>query len=260
MDKLIDSIVKSLDGKTPELYTYLPYLLQDIWEIGSSSEQIIRLIKKNKIHKTYPELKVLDLGCGKGAVSIPVAKAINAKVLGIDGMPQFIEIAKEKSKEWGVEQSCAFTVDDIRIAVGGLKNYNLVVICSVGPVLGNLIETLKVIENSLTPEGYVILDDAYRSQATKIKSSEYLSEKQFFDQIALSNFMMVDSRTYDQKEMEKSDSEIYKKIEIRAKELVEKFPKRKALFESYLRAQREENYILENEVINITLLLKKKLS
>ena len=47
MDTIEHSILKSLDGKDINLFPFLPYLLQDIWEIGASPEVILNLIKKN---------------------------------------------------------------------------------------------------------------------------------------------------------------------------------------------------------------------
>ena len=52
----------------PNLYPYLSYILQDRWEIGSEPQTIIHIIEKH--FKNYADLKILDLGCGKGAVSI----------------------------------------------------------------------------------------------------------------------------------------------------------------------------------------------
>ena len=48
MDDLIKSALESLDGFDPEIYPFIPYLLQDVWEIGSSSQKIIDLIEKNR--------------------------------------------------------------------------------------------------------------------------------------------------------------------------------------------------------------------
>ena len=66
MKSLEESVVIAMDGSDPELFPFLPYIMQDLWEIGSDPETIIRLIRK---HADKPAgMKVLDLGCGKGAV------------------------------------------------------------------------------------------------------------------------------------------------------------------------------------------------
>ncbi|MEW6623897.1 MAG: hypothetical protein AB1420_12355 [Bacillota bacterium] len=73
MESIQEEIVKSLDGESVDLFPYLPYLLQDLWDIGTSPKTVLKLIKSYNIIKT-PGSKVLDLGCGKGAVSINIAK------------------------------------------------------------------------------------------------------------------------------------------------------------------------------------------
>ena len=48
MDKKTEEILaKSLTAETTELLEYIPYLLQDFWEIGSSPEDIEAAIRKN---------------------------------------------------------------------------------------------------------------------------------------------------------------------------------------------------------------------
>lgn len=74
MKTLEESVVTAMDGSDSELFSYLPYILQDIWEIGTSPEVIIDLVQKHT--KKYSNLKVLDLGCGKGAVLIKLANKV----------------------------------------------------------------------------------------------------------------------------------------------------------------------------------------
>ncbi|HNT04445.1 MAG TPA: class I SAM-dependent methyltransferase, partial [Bacillota bacterium] len=82
MGEVEEKLAKSLTGETTELIPYLPYLLQDLWELGSDPKEIIKLIRKN-IRKVK-DLKILDLACGKGAVSVKLAKELGCHVQGID--------------------------------------------------------------------------------------------------------------------------------------------------------------------------------
>ena len=51
MDKRTEEVLaKSLTAETTELLEYIPYLLQDLWEIGSSPEDMEELIKRNIKH------------------------------------------------------------------------------------------------------------------------------------------------------------------------------------------------------------------
>ncbi|WP_313019647.1 hypothetical protein [Acetoanaerobium noterae] len=60
-----EKLAKSLTAESVELIPYLPYLLQDLWELGSSPKDMVHLISKNII--ISEKTKVLDLACGKGA-------------------------------------------------------------------------------------------------------------------------------------------------------------------------------------------------
>jgi len=80
-----------------EAVEFLPYLLQDLWALGSYPDQIVEVISSLNLQKD--RTRILDLGCGKGALSISLAKKFGYKVKGIDAFSSFIEFANEKSKE-----------------------------------------------------------------------------------------------------------------------------------------------------------------
>ena len=85
MKTIEESVVTAMDGSDKELFPYLPYILQDLWEIGADPTIIIKLIDKR--FPNSDKLKVLDLGCGKGAVSIKVSQKFGYHCLGIDAVP-----------------------------------------------------------------------------------------------------------------------------------------------------------------------------
>jgi len=117
------------------------------------------MLKRNYLHTQ--QLKILDIGCGKGAISIPIVKEIDSTVYGIDAMPEFIEAAKGKAKEFGVEKFCTFVNGDASKLINNLKGFNLIMVASVGPILGNISQTLSKLEGCLSNNGYVILDDGF---------------------------------------------------------------------------------------------------
>ncbi|MBD3412893.1 MAG: methyltransferase domain-containing protein [Candidatus Aminicenantes bacterium] len=51
--------------------------------------------------------KVLDIGCGTGALILKAAQR-GAQVKGIDINAQMLEVAKEKAEQWGLEQMTEF--------------------------------------------------------------------------------------------------------------------------------------------------------
>jgi cyclopropane fatty-acyl-phospholipid synthase-like methyltransferase len=72
-----ESVVTSMDGNDKELFPYLPCMFQDLWEKGADPDAIINLIGKH--FSEYDNLKLLDLGCGKGAVLIKSAEKLGCK-------------------------------------------------------------------------------------------------------------------------------------------------------------------------------------
>ena len=56
MKTLEECVVTALDGSDKELYSFLPYILQDLWEIGADPSAVIKLIRKHS--NNYSKLKI----------------------------------------------------------------------------------------------------------------------------------------------------------------------------------------------------------
>jgi len=59
MQTVEEKLAKSLTAESTELIPYLPYLLQDLWELGSSPKDILDMITKHI--NVSDETRVLDL-------------------------------------------------------------------------------------------------------------------------------------------------------------------------------------------------------
>lgn len=255
MDDLKQSIIRSLDGTDDALYEHLPYLLQDLWEIGSSPDVIIDLIKNNGINKGQ-DLKVLDLGCGKGAVSVRLAKEFGVKIHGIDGMPLFVTEAEKWARKYKVSELCRFEIADIRIRLDTLKDYDLIILGSIGSVLGNIEATLRKVKESISPEGFVILDEGYRLEESLEDLDNYPDRLQAYDQIEKAGFEVMEEQLVERDFIRHMNQQIIGFIQERVEELKIQFPDQKHLFEKYLEAQKIESDILENYIQCVTWLLK----
>ena len=77
MRSIEECVVLVMDGSDKELFPFLPYILQDIWEIGADPNTIINIIRRHYKHHTC--LNIIDLGCGKGAVSVKLSAALGCK-------------------------------------------------------------------------------------------------------------------------------------------------------------------------------------
>ncbi len=250
MESLEAKVVKSLDGEDNELYNFIPYLLQDLWEIGSSPEEIIDMVKRYIDHS---DISVLDLGCGKGAVSVKLAKSIGCKVKGIDAVKNFIDYARNKAKEFGVTDICQFEVGDIREYFG--ESYDLVIFGACGDVLGDLDATLAKLMEMVRSGGFVIIDDAFCEADKRIDG--YLTHEEVIS-IFKKNKVELIQEDIISKEIQEDVNDINtQNIIQRAKELKKKFPDKSKIFDDYVRKQIDECKVLENEVKCVTWLLRK---
>src|SRR5215203_3048166 len=62
--------------------------------------------KRQLIQQTniQPNMKVLDLGCGTGTLTLMLKRAhLTAEVTGLDGDPQVLDIAREKSGDTNIQ-------------------------------------------------------------------------------------------------------------------------------------------------------------
>jgi ubiquinone/menaquinone biosynthesis C-methylase UbiE len=84
----------AMDGSDKEIFPYLPFIVQDLWELGADPSTVIKLISKRFTNCAV--LKVLDLECGKGAVSIRVAEKLGYSCFGIDAIPDFKPLRRTK--------------------------------------------------------------------------------------------------------------------------------------------------------------------
>lgn len=254
MKALEQSILESLDGFQTGLFPYLPYILQDLWEMGSDPETMFSLVK-NHINKQ--DLRILDLGCGKGAVSIKLARELDCTVLGIDGMPDFIARAREAAMEYGVSGRCIFETGDIREKIGGLTGFDLVVLGAIGQALGDVETTLKTVRLSLNPSGYVLLDDGYIADDSPVAYNRCLRKSDFYDQIDSAGFRILKEAIIRKETMESNDKTIYASLERRVNELKELHPEKEELFNAYLKSQQFENQMLETEITGGAWLLRR---
>ena len=235
---------------------FLPYLLQDLWELGSNPEDIIELIKKHTV--ITGNTRILDLACGKGAVSTSIAQYLNVKITGIDLVPEFIDYAKQKANELCVDAFCHFETGDINNAILTERNYDFVILGSAGSVLGTPKETLDKLRLTVKPNGYIVFYDVYlldsaEKENLKYKDNEYLTYRQWLDVFTQSGMKPLDSLI--NKNASKNESN-NKAIMKRVNELIDVYPEKKSAFESFMSAQLDGSYDLENGVIGVTWLLK----
>lgn len=252
MGEVEEKLVKSLTGETTELIPYLPYLLQDLWELGSDPGEIIGLIKKNV--GNVKDLRILDLACGKGAVCVKLAKELGCRVYGIDIISEFISYAEQKAFDFGVSDLCSFRVEDINISAARERGYDIVILGAVGEVLGSPEETIQKLKNTIKPGGFIIIDDAYSREGVY---SNYPSREQWLKVFENEGIQLIEEKPVKEDELSDINDKNNKFIINRANELKNKYPDKAAIFDGYVNSQLAECHELENEIIGVVWLLRK---
>jgi cyclopropane fatty-acyl-phospholipid synthase-like methyltransferase len=253
LESLQASVVMSMDGSDKELFPFIPYILQDLWEIGADTEVIIRLIKNHFTEFTC--LKILDLGCGKGAVSVKIAKELGCFCHGIDAIPEFIEFARQKAIEFKADKLCLFENDDIREKVNDLRDYDIVILGAIGPVFGDYFTTLTTVKKCLSKKGVVIIDDGYIEDNSDFTHSSMLKKSVLLKQLEDAGMKIIATDILPGDSIKESDDFIFENLKRRCIELMEQFPDKRHLFIDYIRKQEIENHVLENKVTTFTMVI-----
>ena len=257
MKTLEESIAIAMDMQEVEIVPFLPYILQDFWEIGTSPETVIGFVQKHcgtVETQCIASLQILDLGCGKGAVSVKLAKHLNCNCLGIDGIPEFIATAKEKAREYNVETLCQFEVGDIREKIKSLGKFDVIVLGAIGQVFGDYYATLTTLTQHLAPNGIIIIDDAYIENSSTFQHPAILPHREILAQIERTEMELIDECT----DAETAYAKEFENLQKRCKELIIKYPEKRTLFENYIQVQTNEYNVLENDVVASTMMLKRK--
>lgn len=235
-------LARSLSAESTDILPCLPYLLQDFWSLGINPEIVLELLRRNL--KTEPGVRVLDLACGKGAVSVFLAKKLNLHITGIDLIDEFIHYARAKACEYEVAPMCYFSVDDANEYVKYKWNYHCAIFSGAGPILGGIEETLRKLKGVIKYGGIVIIDNY-----------DYIDKNEadiIFNQAGLE---LIDKT--DESEINGSDICSYELIGNagrgmtaiinRARELSEAYPAQYLIFEKYIQSQRNEYMFIENQ-------------
>ena len=251
-----EKLARSLTAETTELIPFLPYLLQDFWELGSDPDVIVKLILK---HAALPkDAQILDLACGKGAVSVKLAKKLGVKVKGIDLTPEFIDYAAGKAKEYGVGDLCEFVQGDICDAVNNEKGYDCTVFGAAGNVLGDPAQTLEALKATVKTGGYILIDECYLPDSAgredvKYKNYEYLTEAQWAALFKEKGLELIEA---DENGDSGADTGMAD-ITARVNELIKEYPDKRDIFEGYIRSQQNEYDDIDSSLICVTWILRK---
>ncbi|MBN1184833.1 MAG: methyltransferase domain-containing protein [Bacteroidales bacterium] len=252
MATIDESIAMAMDCETTELVKYLPYILQDFYEIGSLAKSILRVVIEQN---TKEHIDVLDLGCGKGAVLCTIAENINSQCIGIDAVKEFIDYANENVKKKGLK-NCLFKAGDIRNKELLSGQYDFIILGSIGPVYGNHRETMEFLKPYLKNDGMIILDDGYTENEKE--HSIVIKKEYLLREISDSGMEIVKEYIGDETCDESEFEEQLNKIMNRCNELMIQYPEKASILSDYIKKQEKEYHSLQDDITCSTMVIRRK--
>jgi len=247
-----ESVSRTLDGNK-KILPYLPELLQDLWSMGSPPERFLMLLEP--LHLPPGKTKALDLGCGKGAVSINLARHLGYRVVGVDGCKEFLEVARTKAVEFGVELLCEFVSGDIRDFVKHARGFDVVILASLGDVLGGPRDTIGRLRECVRAGSYIMIDDGFRKGREKYHHfkphDETLSELLSFGDELVKEVINSDE------EVRRINESYCRDIQKRALFLMKQKPSLRRLLEDYLRTQETECELMNRHFRGATWFIRR---
>lgn len=252
------SLARSLET-TPDFLPYLPELLIDLWDLGCSLEQIVELVGQSNLPPD--KTRVLDLGCGKGAVSITLAQRFGVRIAGIDASKPFLEVSVQKAREFQVSHLCQFEYGDIREYTQTERDFDLVIYASMGNVLGNYRQIIGKLRRMVRPGGFVLIDDGFLKNVSKIDREgyeHYFPQDKVIQQLASFGDEIIQEVIVPDETVHSINYGYLDFIKERSKKLVKNKPELKAAISNYIRNQEIECEIIDKYITGAVWLLRKR--
>ena len=146
------------NGKLKLLHQINPLRLQYIRE---SAAKILRLDESKP--KLFEGKKILDVGCGGGLLSIPLAR-MGAEVTAIDAVDKNINIAKAQAKKENIDRSCTISFADSTIEMlPTSKQYDVICCLEVIEHVPSPSQLVAECAKRLKPGGMLVLSTMNRT-------------------------------------------------------------------------------------------------
>lgn len=229
-------------------------LLQDLDELGSDSDQIVETLSSLSIGAEH---SVLDLGCGKGAVSLEVASALGCAVVGVDGHEDFIVQARQAAVKEGLAGRATFHVADAR---GFSGSFDAVLALALGDVLGSPTQTMAKLRELTPSGGIIVVSDGYLSKPGDTRPTgfeDYRDRKGMLAGYMAHGDALVGEWLFEEEPDGPSEEDETALIACRAKDLARAHPQLKPYLEEYVQGQQDIVAWMDQHFVDATWVFRR---
>jgi len=149
------------------LLPFAAELLADFTELGGDAGPIVELLRGAGLPE---DARVLDLGCGKGAIAMEIASELGFRVHGVELFAPFVEEARRVAAGAGLE---GVTFEEQSITRLRPDDADAVVLAALGDVLGRPDETVRAIRRLVRPGGVLVISDGYLRDPARARPPAY---------------------------------------------------------------------------------------
>jgi cyclopropane fatty-acyl-phospholipid synthase-like methyltransferase len=238
---------------------YLPELLTDLWSLGCYPDLMVRLLKPLLAKRN--NVQIIDLGCGKGAASITLARDLGFHVTGVDLSEPFLAEARSLALKYQVEDLCRFKQNDIRTFIKKKQSFDVVIYSSLGALLGDLAETVYHLRRLVHRDGLILIDEAFLKKDTFLKRSGYTHFKSHKRSVALLQKwgdVLISEMQINPQQTAQINRNYVRSLRKQSKKLIRRIPEQKKEIESYIHEQEKECHFIESHLTECIWILQKK--
>lgn len=135
------------------------YFKRNARNIRLTGERLADVLKKSG----FKGGKILDAGCGFGAVGIEMAKAFpNSEITGIDLSEPLLKLAEKSVDSAGIKTSIIFRKGDVEKIDFPDKHFDLVINSFMLHIVENPVVMLNEIERVAKPDARILITDLRR--------------------------------------------------------------------------------------------------
>jgi SAM-dependent methyltransferase len=237
---------------------FLPDLVTDMWSLGCRPDLVIGLLRPLQL--TPPHTRVVDLGCGKGALGITLAKHLGFHVHGVDLCDAFLREARRLASEHGVLDRCSFERCDLLdvVARGGV--FDVALFASLGGVLGKPDRCVSSLRGLVRQCGYMVIEGGFLTWAESIDRpgyDHYMSHERTLAGLGKHGDTLLEESIHTAEETRAFNDEYLHHIKRRAEELAHRQPEAARALRTYVAKQESECEFIDREITNAVWLLQR---